>query len=262
MLCGRSDQADSSMPQPGAIPDTQLVFSAELAQTLGLEEAVLVQQLHGLYRHLPATRSDGLAWLHVSTAYLRQLMPFWNDADFQRIGQSLEAQGLLHIDHQRASAGSLLYALAGALRSELPAAAAGPARDTAATDAPPGGRPETSRPPAPRSGQRPARGEGQPLPPDFTPSEDMLELLERFHSVPRAFALQQAEDFILYWRERGSAGHAWQNKFKQHVLFHWARYQQGQGATGGNTGQRGTGTAHRTRDRSLEQDLTDTSWAE
>jgi hypothetical protein len=139
---------------------------------------------------------DGLAWLHVSTAYL---LPA--HALLERRGLSAHrpvpgsAGPAAHRPPTRRAGLPPLRPRRCALRSELPAAAAGPARDTAATDAPPGGRPETSRPPAPRSGQRPARGEGQPLPPDFTPSEDMLELLERFHGVPRAFALQQLEDF-------------------------------------------------------------------
>jgi hypothetical protein len=90
----------------------------------------------------------------------------------------------------------------------------------------------------------------------------MLELLELFHSVPREFALQQVEDFTLYWRERGTAGHAWQNKFRQHVLFQWERYQQSRGGSGEHTQERGSGGTGRTRDRSLAQDLSDTSWAE
>ena len=248
MLCGRVEKAEASMIGRAIVPESQLVFSAELAATLGLEEAILVQQLRGLYQHLPATRVEGAPWLHVSRSYLLQLLPFWNDRDLDRIAASLEAQGLLRVDRRSAGAQSLLFTL-----ETDPAAAPGP-RDSE--------EPLARQTPPARSAPRPGRAEGQPLPHDFTPSEDMLELLARFHNVPRDFALEQVEDFVLYWRERGSAGHAWQNKFKQHVLFHWARYQQGQGAGGEHQGQRDTGGSSRTRDRSLEQDLTDTSWAD
>jgi hypothetical protein len=247
----------------GVIPASQLVFSAELAETLGLEEAILVQQLRSLYQHLPATTVDGLAWLHVSRAYLQQLMPFWGEADFERISASLEAQGLLRTDRRSAHAGSLFFALdaGGSAQRRAPPAVAPQASARAAPPAQKAAPPTTTSP-AESGTARPRRAEGEPLAPDFTPSEDMLELLERFHAVPRDFALRQLEDFTLYWRERGSGGHAWQNKFKQHVLFHWARYQQGRGAGVEHEGQQGTGDSGRTRDRSLEQDLTDTSWAE
>ena len=269
------------MSGPRLVPDSQLVFSAELAAAVGLEEAVLLQQIRSLYLHQPATRREGLAWLHISRAYLLQLMPFWSDGELQRICDSLEAKGLIRCDRRGAARDCLLLALdegAAAAPSPLPAAPPVPApaattapQHTAVATSPPAGAAQASAA-APRTAQatkttgraaatRPARGEGQPLPPDFQPSEDMLELLERFHGVPRAFALQQLEDFTLYWRERGSAGHAWQNKFKQHVQFHWARQQQEQ-AGYDHGGQPETGGTRRTRDSSLEQDLTDTSWAD
>lgn len=254
MLCGRFATADVFMAGAGIIPESQLTFSATLAATIGLEEAVLAQQIQALYQHLPATRNAGLCWLHVSRSYLQQLLPFWAAGDLERVCDSLEAQGLLHRDRRVGGADSLLFALSGSGDPAGAPPAVPSGRGAAAT-----AEAATAEPAARK---KPARAEGQPLPPDFTPSEDMLELLERFHNVPRNFALQQLEDFTLYWRERGSGGHAWQNKFKQHVLFHWARYQQGQGASGGHTGQPGTDQAGRTRNRSLEQDLTDTSWAD
>jgi hypothetical protein len=262
MLCGRSLRALVTMAAGRLIPDSQLVFSAELAASVGLEEAVLLQQIKGLYLHQPATRREGLAWLHISHAYLLALLPFWSADDLKRICQSLEGLGLICIDHRSAARDSLLVAINDA--PSYPAAAAGSAVTAATSPAPSRHERDLQTPATVASASaapRPGKREGQPLPPDFQPSEDMLELLERFHGVPRSFALQQIEDFTLYWRERGSAGHAWQNRFKQHVQFQWARQQQE--TTGvDHAGQRGTGTARRTRDSSLEHDLTDTSWAE
>ncbi|WP_439107124.1 DnaT-like ssDNA-binding domain-containing protein [Congregibacter sp.] len=251
------------------IPDSQMVFSAELAAVVGLAEAVLLQQIKGLYHHQPATRRDGLAWLHVSRAYLQQLLPFWSLDELQGVCDSLEALGLLRIDRQTAAQDSLLLAInEGSGVEHTPVTKAASPQSPSTRTSPPAatsGVPASSiesKEKAPRGVMpRPGKRTGEPLPPDFQPSEDMLELLERFHGVPRAFALQQIEDFTLYWRERGSAGHAWQNRFKQHVQFQWARQQQE--TTGvDHAGQRGTGTTRRTRDSSLESDLTDTSWAE
>ncbi|WP_439100799.1 DnaT-like ssDNA-binding domain-containing protein [Congregibacter sp.] len=246
------------------IPDSQLAFSAELAAAVGLAEAVLLQQIKGLYLHQPATRRDGLAWLHVSRAYLLQLLPFWNPRELEAVCESLESLGLLSINRKTAAQDCLLLAINETPASPAPAREASsappsitPARAAATPSTPPAVERKTPAAAMPK----PSKRTGEPLPPDFQPSEDMLELLERFHGVPRGFALQQIEDFTLYWRERGSAGHAWQNRFKQHVQFQWARQQQ---ETTGveHGGQRGTGTARRTRDSSLESDLTDTSWAE
>lgn len=277
MLCGRSFCATAKnldMPLSSLLPDTQIVFSAELAAAIGLEEAVLLQQIQGLYNHQPATTKDGLAWLHVSEAYLLQLLPFWRSCDLNRISASLEALGLLHLDRESASANCLLLALEAKRAASLDTRAREPQARHTGFD---GSAQEKTSPPTQqearaqhpsRTSQQPAksqlttpRKQGNPLPMDFQPSEDMLELLERFHGVPRNFALQQLEDFTLYWRERGSPAHAWQNKFKQHVQFHWAKHQQIH--TGGDHAeQRGTGAARRTRDSSLEHDLTDTSWAD
>jgi hypothetical protein len=281
MLFGRFNQAKAYMPGSRLIPDTQLVFSAELATAIGLEEAVLLQQIQNLYLHQPASRRGELAWLHISEAYLLQLMPFWNTASLQRICASLEAMGLVCVDRQNAARDGVLVAINDApscpvppmatpastlhqpaaisTTSAAPIAGSVP-QDPVATRSAPATRSAAPQQ-SPRQNGRPARGEGQPLPPDFQPSEDMLELLERFHGVPRDFALQQLEDFTLYWRERGNAGHAWQNRFKQHVQFQWARHQQEKSGVE-HAGQRGTGAARRTRDSSLEHDLSDTSWAD
>ena len=254
MLCGRIIPANLTMAVAKLIPESQLVFSPELAATVGLEEAVLLQQIRGLYLHQPATQRDGLRWLHVSRAYLLQLLPFWSSADLDRLCRSLENLGLIRLDGRTSASESLLLAI-------NEADAAEPTHDTRpGTSASPAAATQGKAASAPAKPFKPRAGGGEPLPTEFQPSEDMLELLERFHGVPRGFALEQLEDFTLYWRERGSAGHAWQNKFKQHVQFQWARQQQHTGPE--NAGQRGIDGPRRTRDSSLQHDLTDTSWAD
>lgn len=258
------------MPEGRLIPEPQLYFSAELAAAIGLEETVLLQQLRAIYLHQPATRREGLAWLHISHAYLLQLLPFWDLRNIEELCNSLEALGLLRLDRRRAAPECFLLAIDDGVTP-----APNPPRGAADSDYQQ--MPSARRDPANRSGEAlsgtatpgeasvytnlPRRGEGEPLPLDFQPSDDMLEVLERFRGIPRNFALRHLEDFILYWRERGSAGHAWQSKFKQHVQYHWARQQQ-QSSGANHGGESATGPAGRTRDRSLEQDLTDTSWAD
>lgn len=246
------------MPLSRPIDDTQLQFSVELAASVGLEEAVLVQQLKTVYRHQPATQRDGLPWLHVSHAYLLDLLPFWDLATLLRLCDSLAKLGLLRIDRDNGARDCLLLALDDGRSAPAPVPAPASRREPEPAARPAAAPAETAR--RGSAAGRPRRGEGEPLPPDFTPSEDMLELLERFHGVPRAFALAQLEDFTLYWRERASAGHAWQNRFKQHVQWHWRKQQEKTGGSHG--GEHEAGGTRRTRDSSLEHDLTDTTWAE
>ena len=259
------------------VPDPQLVFSAELATAVGLEEAVLLQQIKGLYLHQPATRREERDWIHVSKAYLLQLMPFWRVGDLDRLCQSLESIGLVALDRAGAAKDCLLLAIndspgaSSVLSASQPPSLSGPEEHRIPPEEK---KTSAAKPPATTAGPDrsgtapfPKSGQGKPLPIDFLPSEDMLELLEQFHGIPRNYALQQVEDFTLYWRERGSAGYAWQNKFKQHVQFRCAKHQQepnqqvtAKVATDG--GERGFGSAGKTRDRSLKQDLTDRSWAD
>ena len=74
----------------------------------------------------------------------------------------------------------------------------------------------------------PTRRSAATLPVHWAPSEDLLQLLALNHNIPRQFALDQLEDFIFYWRERGETSHAWENKFRQHVINNWRRAQQEQ----------------------------------
>ena len=121
--CSRIRRPSSSLPSKSVdlrneksaaqrlIPESQLLFSAELAAAVGLAEAVLLQQIKGLYLHQPSTRRDGLAWLHISRAYLQQLLPFWDAAELQAVCDSLESLGLIVIDRKIAAQDSLLLAI-------------------------------------------------------------------------------------------------------------------------------------------------------
>ena len=87
----------------------------------------------------------------------------------------------------------------------------------------------------------------QPLPEDFAPDPVYVEFLEAHHGIPTDYTLSQLAEFRLYWLETGEARKAWQNKFKNHVIYQWKRSQS-------ETGQRAN--------RSTAEKLTDTSWAD
>jgi hypothetical protein len=142
----------------------------------------------------------------VGRDFLLRTLPFWDIEDLQRTSRSLVDKGVLLVEspplHQSQT---LVFAL-----NE-------PAAESAVHTPPPE---ELATPP-------PRRSAGL-LPIHWHPSEDLLQLLALNHNIPRQFALEQLEDFVFYWRERGETSHAWENKFRQHVVGNWRRHQQNQ----------------------------------
>lgn len=191
------------MPE-SLVPERQLVFSPGLAATIGLEEAILLQHLQALFEHCDADVRANRAWLRVERAYLLRTLPFWEPLDLHRISRSLVDKGVLLMESPPLhSAEVLVFAI------NEPAPAPRPM-------------------PVPAEPRAPTRRSPAPLPVHWSPSEDLLQLLAMNHNIPRQFALDQLEDFIFYWRERGETSHAWENKFRQHVTSNWRRHQQSQ----------------------------------
>jgi len=190
------------MSDSSLVPERQLLFSPELAATIGLEEAILLQHLRLQFDHQAPQLRRGHAWYSAERAALQRTLPFWQLEDLQRICRSLVDKGVLLVESPPlAESPQLVFAV----NEPAPAAAASPP------------------PPEP-----PARRSAGLLPALWAPGEDLLQLLGLNHNIPRQFALDQLEDFICYWRERGEPSHAWENKFRQHVLVNWRRHQQQQ----------------------------------
>lgn len=202
------------MPNSSLIPERQLVFSPALAATIGLEEAIFLQHLGEFFQHHEPQIQNGFAWLSIERGQLERALPFWSPIDLHRISRALVDKGILLISSPPLhSAEHLVFALNESVRTKEPAAAqAAPNNYTQAA---------TAEPPLQR------RSAGL-LPAHWSPSEDLLTLLTMNHTIPRQFALDQLEDFIFYWRERGETNHAWENKFRQHVRSQWRRQEQSQ----------------------------------
>jgi len=202
------------MSDSSLIPERQLVFSPGLAATIGLEEAVLLQHLGELFEHREPQIQNGFAWLSVERGHLLRALPFWAPVDLHRISRSLVDKGVLLINSPPLhSAEHLIFALNESIRQH-PATVNQPSVVTPLHGQPVGTPPE--------------RRSAGLLPSHWSPSEDMLTLLTMNHTIPRQFALDQLEDFIFYWQERGETSHAWENKFRQHVRAQWRRDEQSQ----------------------------------
>ena len=88
-----------------------------------------------------------------------------------------------------------------------------------------------------------------PITPSWRPSEDVYDIL-RMANIDAHFADQQLPEFILFWRDAGTAHRSWNTKFLQHVKYQWASRHH----LAGN--KPGVESARSTFDQ-----LTDRSWA-
>ncbi|MFT7491051.1 MAG: hypothetical protein ACI80S_000633 [Pseudohongiellaceae bacterium] len=104
----------------------------------------------------------------------------------------------------------------------------------------------------------------RPIDRAWQPSDDCLEILSHQSEIDLNFIHAQLPEFILYWTNRGEARHSWDNIFLQHIKRQWAAIHAGSAAakTGNNNErQQNTSGSGRTKDRTIAQQLNDTSWA-
>jgi hypothetical protein len=200
------------MSESSLVPERQLVFSPGLAATIGLEEAILLQHLQAQFDHGTPQHRGGFAWLRLERDYLLRSLPFWSPVDLHRVVRNLVDKGVLLVDSPPIhSEDHLLFALNEPMQTHAEQSPVQTPPKTAVKD-------DSERAVRTRA---PAR-----LPVNWSPSEDLLQLLALNHNIPRQFALDQLEDFIFYWRERGDTSQAWENKFRQLVTSRWRRQQQ------------------------------------
>lgn len=175
------------------ISEKPIVFNPSLAATLGLEEAVLLTVLGECWQYYDAEVDGDRAWLRMSRDRILCLLPFWSDADIQRILRNLVEQGVIELDSPPLTeADSLRFSL------DLPAPAQ-PVDSKAAVSA----------------------GRGANLiSPHWQPSEDLIQRLG-MHNIPREYVQAQVDEFVLYWRERRDSAHAWSSKFLTWVIRQW-----------------------------------------
>jgi hypothetical protein len=213
------------MSDSSFIPERQLVFSPALAQTIGLEEAILLQHLSELFHHRSAEHNKGYDWLRVERTWLLNTLPFWSTVDLHRISKSLADKGVILMDSPPLhDTDTLVFAM-----NESRASSRTPPRTT--SPGPSSQGPSSAGPsiPGPTAKLARARNTGADLiGSSWTPSEDLVQLLALNHGIPRKFAIDQLEDFVYYWHERGEISHAWESKFRQHVLSRWRHSEQSQ----------------------------------
>ena len=189
------------MSKYSLIPERQLLFSPELAQTIGLEEAILVQHLKDLLDYSTPRILRGYSWLNINQDDLLNNLPFWSSKDLNRITENLVDKGVILIDNKsNFDAKEIIFALNESASENNFNTEFKEQNSSLAV----------------------------PLSISWQPSQNILSLLKLNHNIPEQFAKDQIEDFTCYWKERGKSSHAWENKFRQHVLSRWRKYQSDQ----------------------------------
>jgi len=148
------------MSTASLIPDRQLTFSPELAETIGLEEAVVLQALGS---HLNSAE----AWTPLSLATLQKTLSFWSVDHIATLIAKLVALGIIYQQPSRDPNVVLL---------STAAFMAGDAQGSAAISAP-------------------TTSHGYP---DWQPSDDLIELLALNHGIPRTFIDHAQASFMLF----------------------------------------------------------------
>ena len=77
------------------IQESPLLILPTLAQAIGLDEAILLQQLHFRLTHQSQER-DGKLWYCQSYTNWAKQLPFWGESKIKRLFIKLEKDGLIH----------------------------------------------------------------------------------------------------------------------------------------------------------------------
>lgn len=181
------------------LPESPICIPPSLAATLGLEEATLLVVLQEFMRHNDLQQYKHLDWATLPREKVLHSLPFWTDADIQRILQSLEDKGVIQLDSPPFTQANYLK-----VAIDVPSKTTGNS---------PVSKPHTS---VARS-----LGGNSLISPNWTPPEAMLQVLQQHNGIDREFALSKVSEFVIYWTEKRASASSWSNKFRTWVLRAW-----------------------------------------
>lgn len=181
------------------LPETPLLVSPSLAATIGLEEAVLLAVLS---EHALTLASLNLT---LEAAAVARRLPFWQDADIQRVATNLHDKGIIQLNSAPFTASGQLQLTfsQGVLPIEEPEPAPSVTRST---------------------GNNFRRS--NLISPQWQPDQELMTQLAQY-AIPDYFVRQQLPEFVTYWRERAEPHHAWGAKFLKHVVRQWREHESG-----------------------------------
>ncbi|MDX1490302.1 MAG: DnaT-like ssDNA-binding domain-containing protein [Pseudohongiellaceae bacterium] len=209
--------------QSSLIPERPLVISPTLAQTIGLEEAVMLHVLSELMAHRDGRFKNGLKWVALSQDVLAEAFPFWALIDLKRVQGSLQELGLILVEDE---GGRSYFAINQKQESSSKSAVVqSPLSEKATEDRSVNTGGSTHREifdAANTSG-------ASRIPPDWQPGQDWIKQCKQ-HNIPEDFIRELVPGFVLYWRDRGDTRFSWGNSFYKWAVREWRQAQSRKGA--------------------------------
>ncbi|MFL0811102.1 MAG: hypothetical protein K6L76_11855 [Agarilytica sp.] len=196
------------------IPEKPLLVYPSLAATVGLDEAVMLSALNDLVHHIEGDGNNGYQWYSLRREQIEQALPFWDLRDIQRVSTNLREKGIIIIASAPIQSDSQFkFAF-----NEGIAKSASNTHTQA--------NPVSTRTSAPaHAPNRPAASGKNYIPANWQPSETSLAQLAQLN-INTEFALQQAPEFITYWRERNEPQRSWDQKFISWVVPRWRSFEE------------------------------------
>ena len=172
-------------------------FSLEMAQTLGLECAVLVNFLHQWSELMEA---DSGYW-QISCGQLLKIFSFWNDRQVLKIISDLAKHGVIEIQKRDSSGNKDIHWFR---FPQSPKAA-----DIVSIE----------------SETRETKAGKTAISLDWQPEEALLKELQKHFGIDSAEALGYRDRFVLYHTDRGERSFSWNSRFREWVLNRHQRQQ-------------------------------------
>ncbi|PCJ26832.1 MAG: hypothetical protein COA96_04180 [SAR86 cluster bacterium] len=207
------------------LPERPLLISPTLASTIGLEEAVMLQVLAEFISTRETQRRQvnaTLDWVKLTDEDLQKAFPFWATVDIKRVQLSLQNLGLIVIDPTDNEHRSNFFAIDEA--SNAGPAVLGASSSTVKPSAPSAINTRTAAPAHPV-----VPGTATLIDPNWQPDQTWIRQCKQ-HAIPDQFILDQVQEFVHYWHDRGQARFSWGNAFYKHVVKAWRNEQSRQGA--------------------------------
>lgn len=225
------------------VPEQPIVVSPTLASTIGLPEAVMLQSLAELIKHLGQKRAteSSLRWLLLEDSELSGLFPFWSLAECQQIRSSLENLGIIRLECSKGAEGAHGNAASWIAIDEQPISNPLLTSSVSTRTQPQTARMTFSNHPSAQSDPTAnlgtqgsdatpsSRSSAYLIPVGWQPDANWIRLAKQ-HAIPDEFIHSLVPEFVSYWRDRGQARFSWGNAFYKHVLKEWRHEQTRKGA--------------------------------
>ncbi|MEH6345583.1 MAG: DnaT-like ssDNA-binding domain-containing protein [Bermanella sp.] len=166
------------------IPERMLVISPNLAATIGLEDAIMLQAL-----------SDGgqphdVDWQAINKLALRKWLPFWDDNEIKRILKSLTDKGIVHFNSPPFGQSEQLFF---SFEAKAPASAR-----------------QSKTQQAYKESQQQHKSA---IASNWQPDHETMRYIDETLGITKRYAKMQLQDFVYHHQSQGTLAASWSTMF-------------------------------------------------